>query len=130
MPRTASPVTPGTNPTTSSTASDTADQADARDEQREVDSAAATGTGAQAADGPTMQELQAQVALLMKRDEQREAQLQAALAQRAAASAEPPAPVPRPTMAETLKQKPASPVLTTEGWYVPAVLPGHARKDG
>lgn len=129
MPRTASPVTPGTNTTTSSTASDPADQADARDEQREAD-AAATGTGAQAVDGPTMQELQAQVALLMKRDQQREAQLQAALAQRATAGAEPPAPVPRPTMAETLKQKPASPVLTTEGWYVPAVLPGHARKDG
>lgn len=126
MPRTASPVTPGTNPTTSS---DPADQADARDQQREVDSAAGAA-GSQPGDGPTIQELQAQVALLMKRDEQREAQLQAALAQRVTAGAEPPAAVPRPTMAETLKQKPASPVLTTEGWYVPAVLPGHIRKDG
>lgn len=100
MARTAAPVTPGADPAAAPTTDAGADPA-------------AAGNGAAGGDDEVAR-LRAELAEMRALMGQVVRQQQSAL----------PAPVKLPAMAEVLKGgKPDSPVLTAEGWYVPAVLP-------
>lgn len=95
MPRTAAPATPGAEPTTST-------------------EAGAPVTESKGAAAPTNEQLQAQLAEMKALFSQLVRQQTTTL----------PTQVALPTMKEALaKGTPTSPVLTSEGWFVPAVLP-------
>ena len=113
MARTAAPVTPGADPAAASntTADAGADPAAAgRAGQLRGHGVAAAGA---AGGDDEVAKLRAELA-----------EMKALLGQVARQNQPAPAVVKLPTMAEVLKGgKPDSPVLTAEGWYVPAVLP-------
>lgn len=127
MGRTASPVTPGTSPTTSTDTIDTAadsglsalDPSNPDKTGTALEGEANTGKaqGASASDAP---DLQAQLAVQQKEIDDLKALVRQVTRNQASAAAE---PVKLPSMAATLKQKPEIPVLTEDGWYVPAVHP-------
>lgn len=100
MPRTAAPITPGTEPTPSA----------------EAAAPVTESKGAKAA--PTNEQLQAQLAEMKALVSQLVRQQTTTL----------PTQVALPTMKEALaKGTPTSPVLTSEGWFVPAVLPSQRK---
>lgn len=69
---------------------------------------------------PTVEGLQAEIAEMR-------ALMGQVVRQQQAASPQP--PVDLPTMAQVMKDKPASSVLTKEGWFVPAVLPSQRQTN-
>lgn len=102
MPRTAAPITPGTEPTTSA----------------EADAPVTESKGAKADAAPTNEQLQAQLAEMKALVSQLVRQQTSSM----------PTAVALPTMKEALaKGTPTSPVLTSEGWFVPAVLPSQRK---
>lgn len=105
MARTAAPVTPGADPAAAPV----------------TPGGEGAGSEPQGSVGsPTVEELQAQLAEQSKQL----AEMKALMGQVVRQNQPAPAVVKLPTMAEVLKAgKPDSPVLTSEGWYVPAVLP-------
>lgn len=109
MGRTASPVTPGTTPTPEAAAAGPA--ADGVNDEAAV---ALVSEGLRAETAETeVEQLRREMA------EMRALVIQMSKNQVTATAA----PVELPTMAATLKKSPTVPVLTAEGWYVPAVHP-------
>lgn len=134
MGRTASPVAPGTNPTSTTTDDDatlgasTSQGSQATGEQLGASTADSAASTTDAAGEPTMGQLMDELRRLQARDAEREREMAAMRAQVNRVQ-EPARVEPLPKMADVLKRKPESPVLTEEGWYVPAVMPGSAGKN-
>lgn len=102
MGRTAAPATPGTDPNAAASTEDSATPG--------IDAGAQDGAAQEAA---TLADAMAMIKTLT-------GQVQALTRNHAAQHA--PA-VDLPDLADVVKKKPDSPMLTKQGWYVPAVLP-------